>query len=156
MLINLKPSMGNLFHCSNHISCSSRVSILEPGLRGSVGYRPDGGWVGLCGHRGWYSSVLVQWGWGCMYSMRLCNTRNSVRCNLICHKTCIHVNFLHLFLVHCIYLGEEVKAAQAADDAVDLRKPSAFTAGLRTARKKKTGSKHLCVTRLLIQVQPQD
>lgn len=47
------------------------------------------------------------------------------------------VNLVHLCLVHCIYLGEEVEAAQAADDAVDIREPSAFTAGLRTAERKR-------------------
>ena len=35
-----------------------------------------------------------------------------------------------LCLSQCIYLGEEVEAAQAADDAVDLREPPAFTTGL--------------------------
>lgn len=29
-----------------------------------------------------------------------------------------------------IYLGEEVKASQAADDTVDFREPSAFATGL--------------------------
>lgn len=33
------------------------------------------------------------------------------------------------------YLWEEVEAAQAADDAVDLGEPPAFAAGLQTARK---------------------
>lgn len=66
------------------------------------------------------------------------------------------MNFVHLCLVHYIYLGEEVEAAQAADDAVDLREPSAFTTGLWTASKKETALKHWSVTRLLSQVQPQD
>lgn len=50
--------------------------------------------------------------------------------------------FVHLCLclVHCIYLGEEVKTTQAADNAVDLREPSAFTTGLWTTSKKKTDS----------------
>lgn len=33
-----------------------------------------------------------------------------------------------------LYLGEEIEAAQAADDAVDLGKPPAFAAGLRRKR----------------------
>ena len=37
MHINLRPNTGNLFHCGNHISCSSHVSVLEPELQGSVG-----------------------------------------------------------------------------------------------------------------------
>lgn len=93
-------------------------------------------------------------GGGVVCTVCVCVTQG-ILCNVI-YKTCVNVNFAHLCLVHCIYLGEEVEAAQAADDAVDLREPSAFAAGLRTASKKKTGSKHWRVTRLLIQEQPQD
>ena len=42
------------------------------------------------------------------------------------YSPCVNVLKFH----HYIYLGEEVEAAQAADDAVDLREPSAFTTGL--------------------------
>lgn len=36
-----------------------------------------------------------------------------------------------------LYLGEEIEAAQAADDAVDLGKPPAFAAGLWRRRQRK-------------------
>lgn len=39
--------------------------------------------------------------------------------------------------VNSVYLWEEVEAAQAADDAVDLGEPPAFAARLKTATKKK-------------------
>lgn len=37
MQINLGLNMGNYYSCSNHVSCNSRVFVLEPELQGSVG-----------------------------------------------------------------------------------------------------------------------
>lgn len=39
-------------------------------------------------------------------------------------------NTLHLRVAYYTYLGEEIETPQAADNAVDLREPSAFTTGL--------------------------
>lgn len=70
---------------------------------------------------------------------------------------CVH---LCLCLVRYSYLGEEVETAQAADDAVDLGKPSAFTAGLWESEQEtdrlQTASKQQRLTWLLTQVQLQD
>lgn len=101
--------MGNLHHWHNHIGCSF---VVEPELKDSVASGPDASWVGLGGHRG-----------------RCCFTRlNEGGAPGVCSKRQCddeHVN--------SIYLWEEVEAAQAADDAVDLGEPPAFAAGLQTA-----------------------
>lgn len=44
--------------------------------------------------------------------------------------TFVYLCQCYVFLRHCVYLGEKVKAAEATDDAIDLREPPTFTTGL--------------------------
>lgn len=84
----------------------------------------------LCGHRGWYCSVLFLVGVGLYVCVCVTHTIPSNVISLDPSNRFVHFILLCLYLSHYIYLGEEVEAAQAADDAVDLREPSAFTTGL--------------------------
>lgn len=130
MQMNLRLITGELFHWSDHISCVAHVSLYC-----SHGYKPlwEKGlgkvWVEFFGHRGWYFLMVV-----CV------NTCSSEQCNWMqvtaLSIVCTFVPVLKSLL--CIYLGEEVKASQAADDTVDFREPSAFATGLWTARRKET------------------
>ncbi len=131
MNINLRLNIGNLIHCSNHNSCSSHVSlywIQDYRLQALWESTAEGGGRGSVGTEGGtavYSLAEVG-----LY-VCACVTQITSRATYfsLMHTPCWLE--LHLCLAHCIYLGEEVEAAQAADDAVYLREPSALTAGLQ-------------------------
>lgn len=112
MHINLGLNMGSFTTVVTTSAAAHMYLCTGARSRGSAGSGQEGRWVGLCGLWGWdYSLLLVFFSffyWG---------------------HTCIYVVFL--------YLGEEIEAAQAADDAVDLGKPPAFAAGLWRRRQRK-------------------
>lgn len=58
-------------------------------------------------------------------------------------------------VAHYIYLGEEIEAAQAADNAVDLGEPSAFTTGLWRKRQiQNTGVSQDCSSKYNHRIRP--